>query len=187
MFRAVSQYAREEVLPRYKRIALGGHFILAFFLAVLVAARGEVVFATGPKVGEVVPVILTYAAIALGFCVAGLTVALTIPDREFAYKLAKKTLRPRSPTQNAYSDLLFVFSWTALAHWTTIAASVAALLASRGQAVILPYGASVLNRVFVGIVVFLSSYGFFQFLITLITLSQVGRVYIQSLGDRDGP
>lgn len=185
MLSALRQYARDEVLPRSKSIALAEHFALAVIMAVLAGAKGELLFATGMKPIEVVPVVLTYAAIALGFCVAGMTVALTVPDREFARTLARRNLEPRGPTRNAYADLLFVFSWTAFTHWLTILASVGALVVARSHTVILPHGASIWNRATVGVVVFLSCYGLFQFLVTLITLSQVGRVYIGFLrGDQ---
>jgi hypothetical protein len=59
-------------------------------------------------VGDVTTGLIAYAAIALGFCVAGLTISLTLPDRDFASQLA--FCKEKGEPTNAYSDLLFVFS-----------------------------------------------------------------------------
>lgn len=86
--------------------------------------------AADTSLGDAVAVTIAYAAIAFGFAVAGLTVALTLPDDKFVHHLAtakpkNERLRnnPRKP--NAYSDLLFVYSWTALLHWLVIVCSFA--------------------------------------------------------------
>jgi hypothetical protein len=179
MIRAARQYLLDEVFPRWRSILKSEHLWLAFVLGGIAAWRGEAVFAAGPRVPDAVTALLTYGAIALGFCIAGLTVALTLPDREFARKLA--TEECGRPPRDAYSDLLFVFSWTAIVHWVVIVALVIGLAFARDYNSVLCPGASIARRFSVGIVVGLSTYGFFQFLVTLITISQVGRTYIHSL------
>jgi hypothetical protein len=62
------------------------------------------------KLGEVLTIVLAYAATAFGFSVAGLTVALTLPDAAFVHELATKKPTGKfaelTRKPNAYSDLL---------------------------------------------------------------------------------
>ena len=90
------------------------------------------------KVGEITGALLTYVAIAVGFALAGLTLALTLPDRGFARLLADKVL-PKLPSKpNAYSDLLFVFSWTGLLLWMVIVLAIScSILVGQEQEILL--------------------------------------------------
>jgi hypothetical protein len=87
---------------------------------------------------------------------------------------------------SGYSDLLFVFSWTAVVHWAVIVFGLVELVACDygGALVETPY--DLLARLRLGLLTFLVLYAVFQFLITLITLSQVGNRYIEHLRDRAG-
>jgi hypothetical protein len=178
MIRAGSDYLYREVAPRWRSIVKSAHFWVGLTGAVVVGRYGEAVLAKGPRVGDSVMIILTYAAIALGFCIAGLTVALSV-ERGLGLVMATSQL-PRS-TRSAYSDLVFVFSWTAVVHWMAIVAGISLLIANRDQSFVLDYGASIPRRVIAGSAAFLSVYGICQFLVTLITLSQVAEVYIGKL------
>jgi hypothetical protein len=82
--------------------------------------------------------LIAYASIALGFCVAGLTISLTLPDRDFASHLA--TLKCPGQSTNSYSDLLFVFSWTAIAHWGVILMLFVVILLTESGSALLPIG-----------------------------------------------
>ncbi len=185
MLKTLWQYLHQEVGTRLGEIVLTSEVVLAIITALAVALKSEVVFHENPKVADVAPVLLSYAAIALGFCVAGLTVSLTLPDRVFAEHLVQS--KPKHLRHDSYSDLLFVFSWTAVCHWLSIVGLVGAVLfAPKGQS-LMPYGASLQYRWAAGVLTFTCTYSFFQFLITLITLSQVGTVYITHLRDNKKP
>ncbi len=184
MIKPGRQYLRDEVAPRAGSIIGSLHFWIGLVSGVAVGWRGEVLLAKGPQVGDTVMIILTYAAIALGFCIAGLTVALSL-ERGFGQAMATSQLPGSS--KNAYSDLVFVFSWTAVVHWFGIVAAIALLIVNRDQSYVLGYGASPLRRTASGVAVFLSVYGVCQFLVTLITLSQVADVYITKLRRKDTP
>ncbi len=183
MFKAAGQYCRDEVAPRWTVIATGIHIWVALLIGAVVGWKGEAVFGSGSTMVEAVTIALTYAAIAFGFCIAGLTMALTL-DRDFALDIAKLDEKRKAEgklpegSKGAYSDLIFVFSWTAVVHWMTIVASVLGLILSGGEHQILSFGSPAPRRLLVGATAFLCAYGLFQFLITLITLSQVADVYI---------
>jgi hypothetical protein len=146
-------------------------------MGALVAFGGADDILAGVHTKEIAATLLTYAAIALGFCLAGLTLALTLPDRDFAKRLATSI---NKRTTDAYSDLLFVFSWTAIAHWVSVVSALLLILLWQDQPLI-PSDVLPSRRFMVALVTILVAYSFFQFLITLITLSQVGRTYINSL------
>jgi hypothetical protein len=112
----------------------------------------------------------------LGFCVAGLTISLTFPEPAFTKKLATV-----SGTTSPYSDLLFVFSWTAIAHWCAVTTMFLVMLLVDGSSPLLPQGCSRTRLWGVSLIAGLCAYCLCQFLITLVTLSQVGSVYIKHL------
>jgi hypothetical protein len=143
-------------------------------------------------VGDILTVVLAYAAVAFGFCLAGLTVALTLPDEKFVHKLA--TMEPserqvikKSRAVNAYSDLLFVFSWTAVAHWLVISFGLFLLVACGAEHKLVAGSYGLNERLTLGVFSFFVVYALCQFLITLITLSQVGNHYVGELKSRSVP
>jgi len=179
MIKPVWQYIRDEGLPRLRSILLTPETAISVIATGFFIKWGKILFSSSPKIGDVTTGLIAYAAIALGFCVAGLTISLTLPDRDFASHLAH--LRNGVERTNAYSDLLFVFSWTAIAHWVALVALFFTLLFAESSGALFPTSASAVRIWSVSIVAGICVYCLCQFLITLITLSQVGRVYINHL------
>jgi hypothetical protein len=181
MIRAFRHYARDEVVPRIGTIIFSTEFFVASALGILAAKWGGSANLADVKVGDVVAALLTYSAIAFGFCLSGLTVALTLPNDSFVRYLAKS--KPNAKKFDAYSDLMFVFSWTALIHWIDVVALVVVLIVAGSDRKVLPPTASLTQKIVVGALTFFITYGIFQFMLTLITLSQVGRVYVNQLNN----
>jgi hypothetical protein len=184
MIMPVFQYIRDEGLPRRWKILISPETGIGVAVSALCLIWGKHWFSQSPKVGDLTTGLIAYAAIALGFCVAGLTISLTLPDRDFASQLA--VLRDHEESTNAYSDLLFVFSWTAIAHWVALVVLFVTMLFVESNCPLYPYGAPWPRNWTISIVAGICAYCLCQFLITLITLSQVGRVYIQHLIDQHG-
>jgi hypothetical protein len=179
MIEPLIQYLRDEGFPRLNKIVLTWETAISLFVAFSFWQWGNQLFSLSPKVGDLTTGLIAYAAIALGFCVAGLTISLTIPDQDFASKLA--VLKKDEESTNAYSDLLFVFSWTAIAHWFALVVLFALTLFTESNGPLLPAGHSSLRGWIVSFVACVCTYCLCQFLITLITLSQIGNVYITHL------
>jgi hypothetical protein len=179
MIKPLYQYVRDEGLPRWRGIIVSPETGFSVLVCVLFFRWGWQWFASSPKVGDVTTGLIAYAAIALGFCVAGLTISLTLPDRDFASQLAfcKKEGEPT----NAYSDLLFVFSWTAIVHWFALVSLFCILLFIESSSPLIPPGSAIPRIAAISLVSGICVYCLCQFLITLITLSQVGRTYILHL------
>jgi hypothetical protein len=130
------------------------------------------------RVADLCVAYIGYAAIALGFCVGGITIALTLPDRAFMLKLANLNLEGRG---DALSSLLFVFCWTAVVHWVSIIAFALILLFDGHNEVAVFASGSLHYRVLRALAIFLAGYALMQFLITVLTLWQAGSLYIQGL------
>lgn len=181
MVRPLFQYFRDDGVPRLRKIFISPESLVAIVVAVAFLKWGDRMFSQSPKIADVTTGLIAYAAIALGFCVAGLTISLTLPDQDFATKLA--CLKDSDEPTNAYSDLLFVFSWTAIAHWLALIVLFALTLFVEGSSPLLPIGHSRLRGVWIAATAGICAYCLCQFLITLITLSQVGNIYIRHLAD----
>ncbi|HUK29506.1 MAG TPA: hypothetical protein VLV89_00225 [Candidatus Acidoferrum sp.] len=176
MIRALKQYIWQEASPRWRKIILTWESAISLAVVILFVWFGDRWFVLHPKTSDITTGLIAYAAIALGFCVAGLTISLTFPQAEFTSELAKPSTEACS-----YSDLLFVFSWTAIAHWCAIMILFVAILLTDGSQSLLPVGHSGLRLWGVALIAGFGVYCLCQFLITLITLSQVGDVYIRFL------
>lgn len=177
MIKAVGWYAWNEFMPRLGSIL---HWSSALWVAaavgVLLGYWGGFLIPATTKVGGIAMALLTYAAIALGFTLAGLTLVLTLPNDDFVNLLWETT--PNKKKNNSYSDLIFIFSWTALIHWLIVFISILlVLLVNPEQAAFQEKK----HRLLSGIITGLGMYALFQFLVTLITLAQVGSTYIAHL------
>jgi hypothetical protein len=172
-------YFLDEALPRWKSIFCGSELWIALGCGIVIGGWGNSIFIADLRVGDVASALLTYAAIALGFCLSGLIVALTLPDRDFARELA--TNKTSATVPNSYSNLMFVFSWTAIAHWFVVFVALLALLMLGSDALLYPAHSHWTRHLGIGLVGFIASYALFQFLLAVITLSMVGRLYINSL------
>jgi len=179
MVKPLFQYFKDDGIPRLRQIVISPESLIAVLVAGTFLRWGDEFFSRSPKIGDLTTGLIAYASIALGFCIAGLTISLTLPDRDFATKLA--CLKNEGESTNAYSDLLFVFSWTAIAHWLALIVLFALILFAESTSPLLPAGHSRLNGWIVSLIAGICAYCLCQFLITLITLSQVGNIYIRHL------
>jgi hypothetical protein len=205
MFEELLTYCHEQIWMRRRELLTGSELYIAGAIGIAALVLGPEVAVGRAKLGDVLTVVLAYAAVAFGFCVAGLTVSLTLPDINFTRLLAvfrlpepagngwraklrrrryrrmqKRSLRGNPVEPNAYSDLLFVFSWTALAHWIAIVWGCGVFVACGSDAQFLPkhpIGARISDAVLVALL----AYAALQFLLTLLTISGVGSVYIATL------
>lgn len=185
MLRAALDYIRTEAWPRRRRILWSSECFIAVLVSVAFGLFGDDLAIGDATTGNVMVVILAYAAIAFGFCLAGLTVALTLPDRQFALELVKdpnnaegRSDASNSVTGTAYSNLIFVFSWTAVAHWLTIVGAFVLLVAAGPDAHLVGQSASAGHEAVIAALFGVCTYAVLQFLTTVITLSQVGAAYV---------
>ncbi len=129
MFPPLHQYIKYEIWPRKRMLCRTSHMVFLGLAAVLLAWWGPHWFRAAPRVGDLTLGFISYASFVLGFCVAALALSLTLPDRDFVdFLIAYPSYACED--KNAYSDLLFVFSWTAVVHWAAVVALFAVMLFS---------------------------------------------------------
>jgi hypothetical protein len=167
------------VFPRGWEIIFTQESLIAITLGCIAGAIGGSTFPDSGKLVDVCLGFVGYGAIALGFCVAGVTIALTLPDKTFVKKLATFTIPDHHG--DALSSLLFVFCWTAVVHWIAVVLVLLILLCFGSKDGHVLAQSSVLSRAFVGLSVCMCAYALSQFLITVMTLWQIGCTYIRDL------
>jgi hypothetical protein len=179
MIKPLRAYGEQEVKPRLRRILIQPQVVLAIAIFGACFLFGSRLSAAELKLGDIVGMILTYAAIAFGFCITGMALVLTLPSDRFLSALQAHKLNGGG--QSSYLDLLFVFSWTAVCHWLLVVVAIIAMLVRGTVPVLLNewdgWGWRVLISWFFG----LCAYSLIQFLLTVITLSQVGQLYSKEL------
>jgi hypothetical protein len=179
LLNAICGFARRDVEPRLSEIVFTQDFALSVAAGIAMAWLGPTKLTGAPKLSDIATGFLAYAAIALGFCVGGMTIALTLPDREFVKRLA--TLEVDGKAGNGLSGLLFVFTWTAVVHWLVVVSLIIALIFDGGDARSFVTAPTTGKRLIIGAQTSLCSYALFQFLITVLTLAHVGLSYINEL------
>jgi hypothetical protein len=133
------------------------------------------------KVAGVTGAVLSYASIAFGFCLTGMALSLTIPDRAFAVKMATTIPGKNKNAPSAYSDLIFIFSWAALAHLVAIALCLVPLFLVSTDASFKDLFPDPITKGMLCFGVGWLAYCVCRFAITILTLSQVGSVYLNLL------
>ncbi|HET9198700.1 MAG TPA: hypothetical protein VFN92_10665 [Solirubrobacterales bacterium] len=173
------RYLRRDVWPRRQAILFQGQTVLAVAVTLAIGIWGGDLAFDDLQTDKLVAAVLAYAALALGFCLAGLTIALTLPDRSFAKFLADYERQPEAKgARNAFSELVFVFSWTATAHWAVIVISLVTLV-TQGSSTVPTFGSDcTAGAALIALLLGMLTYALAQFLVTVLTLSEVARVYI---------
>jgi lysylphosphatidylglycerol synthetase-like protein (DUF2156 family) len=179
VLRVLWSFFDKAIKRRMGEIVFTQEVLISCVLGVSLGFFGKSFFRDSAKPLDVSLGFIAYAAIALGFCVGGMTIALTFPDREFVVKLA--TLSVKKKEGDALSSLLFVFSWTALVHWLAIVLVLVAVLFHGHDDHGLLEATNLSDQVQIGSLVAVCSYALLQFVITVMTLWQVGVVYIGEL------
>src|SRR6266403_3712413 len=89
MLRAVRQYLTDEALPRWSKVVFTWECLVTGIVIGVFAKDGGLLFASYPRVSDITTGLIAYASIALGFCIAGLTISLTFPDAKFTAHMSE--------------------------------------------------------------------------------------------------
>jgi len=168
MIKSLVFYATKGLLPRLRRIVINLGFALSIVIGVTCFSQGPNLPVAQLKSSDVGSMILTYAAIAFGFCITGMALVLTLPNDRFL-----KSLQCHKIDSKSQSSYLVV--------------SGIAIIIFRGTVPNLMSQSDALGwRLFVSWFFGLCAYSLIQFLMTVITLSQLGHLYSKDL-DNDMP
>lgn len=122
--------------------------------------------------------IMTYAAVAVGFSIAAMSLVLVIPQRRFSQWLTKSSKDSR---KSAFRSLLLVYSWVAVVHWIVIVTFLSLTIVGSNRAVLFPldegFGARLLGSFVLGLV----SYAVLTLLNAILSLALFADLYIRFL------
>lgn len=177
MFTYIRKYTTEEIGPRVRDIVLHSNAVVA-----ISAAAAVYFLAPSTAIGQISrhalgEALLTYSSIALGFSLTGITLVLALPDTSFVKLLTAST--NKHTKKCAYSDLVFVYSWTAVIHWALVVAACVVTLSSDDKTKLYATGNGTPEQVALAAFCGLAIYAISQFLVTIITLSRVGQRYAE--------
>jgi hypothetical protein len=173
MIKGVKYFVFEEIVPRAASLCRSSSLWLALAIGAMATCGKLMGLRSEGTVVGLANVATTYAAISFGFCVSGLSLVLSCSRSSFTSRLV--ATRAEKAKFNALSDLIFVFSWTAIVHWVLlILAFVTTAFVDPGTKIV-GGNASVVMLIGIGLGVALFSYAILEFLSVLITLSQFGR------------
>lgn len=190
--KAISSYLRLDVAPRGLDVAKSWDFIVALLVGFVVGIfRSVLPVSTDTLDVEVVAgYMLTYASIGGGFALSGLSLAVILPNQNLVTELVRTRLQspsktakpiPAARSRNAMTDLIFIFSWTALVHIALVAYSLF-LGSLQGQEWIdIEAGNQLARSGVVGVGAFLLAYGLTRFITAILTIAQVGHANVANV------
>lgn len=177
-----TQYFAGQVRPRLRAIVFHRTTYLACFASVVlyVCARWTT-FGDVPI--EAIRTNLTaYAALSFGASISGCILILTLPSREFIRIASSHRIGGRR--QSSYSDLLFVFTFSAVAQLWTIGV-VVAMFALGGSEAVLADGARATHHLLFLLAAFVVVFSLVRLVVVVTTVSQLG-VVIESAVREEG-
>lgn len=187
MIKGLRLYWRDWLQPFAKSVAVSFEAVSSTLLGLATAICGNTWPLGSVFVGDLGTGLLTYAAISFGFSVTATALILAVPHQAFFRWLVTlgsgdegngKGERAVASANDAYSKLLFVFSWTSLLHWLLIVVIIVAVVLRGVSAPVFPVGERWEERVVSGVIVSVTAAALMQFLVALVTLAQFSRVFV---------
>lgn len=179
MIRTFLTFLKEDLSPRWKSVVCGSEFFFAIAAGITISQFAQrAAWAPTVQAHVFATAILTYASIALGFSIAGASVALALPEK-FVRVLHDSF---DESGNRMFGNLIFVYAWTAAIH------VILAIVAVFGFFIFDP-AEHLLTKVlswrndYAGVLVGVSVYCVIQFLITIAVICSVGRVYANHLNE----
>lgn len=176
-----TRFYRGQVTPRRKKIV--GHWttkLTAATTALIYGGARWTSFGDVP-IDSLRATITAYAALSFGASISGCILILTLPSREFIRTVGLHKLEGRR--LSSYSDLLFVFTFSAVTQLWTIGA-VIGMYGLGGTEMVLPAGARLTHHALLVLATTVVIFSVFRLLVVVTTLSQLG-VVIEAAAVRD--
>ncbi len=172
------RYWQGQVWPRRRQIFLHRHILISVVVTVVVV----LLCASQPvgrlQISSVAGAALGYAALSFGACVTGAVLALTLPSEERVRRLA--TSGRKDSDFSHYSDLVFNFTWSAMAQLILVLAVAFAYLLG-GDTLVWPTNPLNSHIALLCIAVFTGAYSVIRLFSVLYTMSQVAAVIIADI------
>ena len=179
MLLSALRFGRREVWPRRYDILVSTEFLVAILVVdlYLVAINYDVQVST--TTGTALSLIATYAAIAFGFALAGLSLVLGMGNAQFASLLTSH--RTPGKVHSPLADLLFIFAWNAIVHWVLVTVSIGMLLLFGEDVAFITWNQGPARLIWTTGLLGLLTYALCDFLNVVISLAECGGVYVKFL------
>lgn len=170
------------MLPRAGRLLLDRNLGLSLLAALLLTAFGRDLPLGTLQIGDLASAGLAYSALAFGACVTGAVLTVSLAPYRRVRELA--TSGPEDWRYPHYSELLFVFTWSAVAQLAVILASLLAYIMG-GSTVVGPADPYPSHLVLLFLAASVLVYALLQLFTVVATLSQLGVVLISQANADD--
>jgi hypothetical protein len=171
-----TRYWRGQVLPRWRELVFNWYLILvvdAGMVAVLLSVNPS---KENLKMSELITAELAFAAISFGACITGTVLVITLAPTDQVRVWSQKG-RTRESYFSHYSNLIFTFTWAAIAQLAVIGASLILLILGP-DARVLPLAPSFIHVAVLALDFGIATYAFLQLFTVISTISQIGVVLI---------
>ena len=170
-----------QVRPRWRQISSRPRVAVVVLLGVAIGCAAPHMPLGRVRVTDLATAGLAFSALSFGACITGAVLALTLPAQENSDWI---TYTEEGHRHSYYSDLIFVFTWSAAAQIGVVVVSAVALIAG-GDNNAAPPGSWTSNRVLVGLAATIFFYALAQLWTVIETISQLGFVRISTFARHD--
>ncbi len=170
-----TRFWRGQVAGRIGRLVRDRVLLLSVLLAAATTAAVRWLPLRELKISEVAAAGLSFGSLAFGACVTGAVLSISLAPAERVVAIATRGL-PGQPFSH-YSDLIFVFTWSAMAQLGVVMASLIAL-AIGGGGLVGPAQPYVTHTLLVFLALSVTIYAVAQLFTVVNTISQLGVVII---------
>jgi hypothetical protein len=166
---------RGQVWPRRESLLKDRHFWTSAVAAVILTAISWHLPLRRVPISTIALAALSYSAISFGACVTGTVLALTLPSAPQRRLWA--TTGGAGSSFTHMSELLFVFTWSAVCQLAVVIAGACAYVLG-GNGIVGPADPSWTDVILVGAFLFVAMYAVLHLFTVVGTLSQLGAVSI---------
>jgi len=175
----------DEIFSRRRQLISEQQLLFSILLGGVLALFGSNFGYQETSKDSVVNALLNYSAIAMGFSVTCVSLCLTLADPRFLKKLSLHEIEVDGQKRDAFSQLIFVFTWTSFLHSLCIFILILAILTTGENEKLFSEDFRFFERISFFVSSSLVLYALSQFMVSLITMFQLGKSYVIFLRDED--
>ena len=178
--RPPTAYYLGQVVPRLRKILWHWTFVLTIMASICLYFCARWTSFGDVSIASLRSNLTAYAALSFGASIGSCVLVLTLPNRDFIRAVSLHKLE--GSCHSSYSDLLFVFTFSAMAQLATIGA-VVAMYGLGGTEQVLADHASLSHHVLLILAVVVVVFSVLRLVLVVTTLSQLG-VVIENAANR---
>lgn len=179
--RAIFRFLQRDLGERITRVIFSAHFLLSGVLGFVLVFPEVILCGMSLKISKnlIYDKMIDYNVTIFGFSVAAIAIIISLPKGQYLNFLTRGLKTDKTPLH----DILFILTWTSFVH---VIAFFYILVLSVGfdhreGEQIIHQQMSIIVKIIYGLYFWIQIYSCIQFLVTLISVYQVSRLYATSL------